>query len=64
MIRSREFKRSVASLDRALRTGALGPLVVGLGLKESSAEGVEAFLEGIMQQAKEEKDQEDKMETE
>ena len=52
-IESPEFKRSVASLDRALRTGALGPLVAGLGLGEESAMGVEAFLEGIQKQADE-----------
>jgi 26S proteasome regulatory subunit N13 len=51
IIHSRELKRSVASLDRALRTGALGPLVQGLGLGPESAEGVEAFLQGIQEQA-------------
>lgn len=52
-ITSPEFKRATASLDRALRTGALGPLVQGLGLPENSAHGVESFLEGIEAQAKE-----------
>lgn len=52
-ITSPEFKRSVASLDRALRTGALGPLVQGLGLNSDSAMGVETFLEGIQKQADE-----------
>jgi hypothetical protein len=53
-----EFKRSVSSLDRALRTGALGPLVAGLGLPQESAMGVEAFLEGIQRQADEIKEKE------
>lgn len=67
-ITSPEFKRSVASLDRALRTGALGPLVQGLGLGDESAMGVEAFLEGVVKQAEEKKEKEGegeaKMETE
>ncbi|KAM0751856.1 adhesion regulating molecule [Meredithblackwellia eburnea MCA 4105] len=50
-VNSIEFKRSVASLDRALRTGALGPLVAGLGLGEESAMGVDAFLKGVQEQA-------------
>ncbi|KAK4702965.1 26S proteasome regulatory subunit N13, partial [Phenoliferia sp. Uapishka_3] len=54
-ISSVEFKRSVASLDRALRTGALGPLVRGLGLGEECAMGVGAFLEGVQKQADKER---------
>lgn len=46
-------------MDRALRTGALGPLVAGLGLSQDSAMGVEAFLEGIAKQAREIKERED-----
>lgn len=71
-ITSPEFKRATSSLDRALRTGALGPLVAGLGLPESGAHGVENFLEAIEKQAEEleekeeaegKKDGEGKMET-
>lgn len=43
----------MSSFDRALRTGALGPLVAGLGLQQDSAMGVESFLEGIQRQADE-----------
>ena len=58
-VTSPEFKRATASLDRALRTGALGPLVQGLGLPESSAHGVESFLDGIVEQARAQKEKED-----
>ncbi|ORY90947.1 proteasome complex subunit Rpn13 ubiquitin receptor-domain-containing protein [Leucosporidium creatinivorum] len=58
-ITSPEFKRATASLDRALRTGALGPLVAGLGLPETGAHGVENFLEAIEAQAKEQKEKEE-----
>ncbi|SCV74785.1 BQ2448_7814 [Microbotryum intermedium] len=50
-----EFRRSVAALDRALRTGALGPLVRGLGMEEDAAMGVESFLKEVQRQAEEEK---------
>lgn len=49
-IQSPEFRRSLASLDRALRTGALGPLVVALGLEEGCATSLDAFLEGVQEQ--------------
>lgn len=51
-----EFRRSVAALDRALRTGALGPLVRGLGMKEDAAMGVDNFLMEVQRQAEEEKE--------
>lgn len=39
-------------LDRALRTGLLGGLVVGLGLPAEAGLGVEPFLKAIGEQAK------------
>ncbi len=48
---SPEFRRSTGALDRALRTGALGPLVQSLGLEQGAAMGVEAFLDGVQKQA-------------
>ena len=54
-IASPDFRRAVASFDRALRTGALGPLVSGLGLDANAAVGLEEFLQGIQKQADEEK---------
>ncbi|KAI5476718.1 26S proteasome complex ubiquitin receptor, subunit Rpn13 [Pseudohyphozyma bogoriensis] len=53
-VNSPEFRRSLASLDRALRTGALGPLVQGLGLPERAGVGVEEFLEEVQKQAERE----------
>ncbi|GAA5857508.1 hypothetical protein JCM5353_001843 [Sporobolomyces roseus] len=44
---SPEFKRSTASLDRALRTGATGPVVRSLGMQRGE-EGVEEFLGEIL----------------
>lgn len=59
-ISSPAFRSSTASLDRALRTGALGPLVRQLGLPESGALGVENFLEEIQKQGDKEKEEEAK----
>ncbi|KAK4056452.1 hypothetical protein OIO90_002595 [Microbotryomycetes sp. JL221] len=56
---SPEFQRGLSSLDRALRTGATGPLMRGLGLNESAAEGVEQFLEQVQKKADEEKRKEE-----
>lgn len=58
-IQSPEFRRSVASLDRALRTGALAPLMRGLGMREEDAHGVEEFVAGIRRQAREEQGDQD-----
>ncbi|GAA5952543.1 hypothetical protein JCM3765_002201 [Sporobolomyces pararoseus] len=44
---SPEFKRSTQSLDRALRTGATGPVLRSLGM-ERGEEGVEEFLQEIL----------------
>lgn len=46
VVHSPEIKRSLASLDSALRTGALGPLVQSLGLKQEAALSVDQFLQG------------------
>ncbi|KAM0789699.1 hypothetical protein ACM66B_006559 [Microbotryomycetes sp. NB124-2] len=54
-----EFQSTLKSLDRALRTGATGPLMTSLGLPESAALGVEAFLKAIQKQADEEKKQQE-----
>ncbi|SGY81616.1 BQ5605_C009g05510 [Microbotryum silenes-dioicae] len=59
-----EFRRSVAALDRALRTGALGPLVTGLGMAEEAAMGVESFLQEVQKQGEEEKKKEEGEDTE
>ncbi|KIJ61122.1 hypothetical protein HYDPIDRAFT_97328 [Hydnomerulius pinastri MD-312] len=53
-INSPPFRAGVAQLDRALRTGALGGFVRGLGLPESAGSGVGAFLRAIGEQARRE----------
>ena len=53
-INSPPFRMSVAQLDRALRTGALGSFVRSLGLPESAGTGVSAFLRAIGEQARRE----------
>lgn len=50
-VRSPEFRRALASLERALRTGATGPLVMGLGMDGRAANGTEEFLEEVQRQA-------------
>ena len=52
---SNELKRSLAGLDAALRTGALGPLVASLGLPAEAAMGVDAFLSAVQAKAEQEK---------
>lgn len=52
VIGSSQFKDGVRGLDRALRTGALGGLVQGLGLPAKAGEGVEEFLQAIGEQGK------------
>lgn len=47
VVHSPEIRRSLASLDQALRTGALGPLVQSLGLKPDAALSVDNFLQGM-----------------
>ncbi|KAK4051632.1 hypothetical protein OIV83_002772 [Microbotryomycetes sp. JL201] len=54
---SPEFQRTLSSLDRALRTGATGPLMSNLGLPRDAALGVENFLEEIQKQADKEKEE-------
>ncbi|GEM11124.1 26S proteasome complex ubiquitin receptor, subunit Rpn13 [Rhodotorula toruloides] len=54
-VSSPEFRRALAALDRALRTGATGPLVHGLGLEARAANGTEEFLEEVQKQADEQK---------
>lgn len=65
-INSPPFRASVAQLDRALRTGALGSFVRSLGLPESAGAGVSAFLRAIGEQGGREgpggSEQEDRME--
>ncbi|GAA5915696.1 hypothetical protein JCM5296_003496 [Sporobolomyces johnsonii] len=53
---SPEFRRALGSLDRALRTGATGPLVQSLGLRERAAQGTREFLEEVQRVADEDKD--------
>jgi 26S proteasome regulatory subunit N13 len=55
IIESTQFQASVRGLDRALRTGLLGGLVVGLGLPPEAGLGVEQFLKAIGEQAKQQK---------
>ncbi|GAA5830161.1 hypothetical protein JCM11251_006901 [Rhodosporidiobolus azoricus] len=54
-VSSPEFRRALASLDRALRTGATGPLVQGLGMGQRAAQGTEEFLEEVQRQGDEAK---------
>ncbi|KAG2069086.1 adhesion regulating molecule [Suillus decipiens] len=56
------FRSAVAQLDRALRTGALGEFVRSLGLPETAATGVSAFLAAIAEQARQEGGTEERME--
>ncbi|GAA5875180.1 hypothetical protein JCM16303_005036 [Sporobolomyces ruberrimus] len=60
---SPEFKRSTMGFERALRTGATGPVLRGLGM-ERGEEGVEEFLEEVQKGAEKEgkKDEEKKKE--
>jgi 26S proteasome regulatory subunit N13 len=51
VLTSVELKKSFASFDHAIRTGALGPLVASLGLSESAALGVEEFLKAVQEKA-------------
>ncbi|GAA99234.1 uncharacterized protein L969DRAFT_23110 [Mixia osmundae IAM 14324] len=55
VIQGPEFRRAVASLDAALRTGALAPLVASFGLPPDAAMGVDAFLKAIQDKADKER---------
>lgn len=55
---SPEFRRALASLERALRTGATGPLVQGLGMQARAAHGTQEFLEEVQRQADQERERE------
>lgn len=57
-VRSPEFRRALAGLDRALRTGATGPLVAGLGMRPRAAMGTGEFLEEVMRGAEAEREKE------
>ncbi|BGP51880.1 hypothetical protein JCM10450v2_007840 [Rhodotorula kratochvilovae] len=57
-LQSPEYRRALGSLDRALRTGATGPLVQGLGLPERAAQGTREFLEEVQRKADEERERE------
>jgi len=57
-VRSPEFRRALGSLDRALRTGATGPLVLGLGLGQRAARGTGEFLEEVQRAADGERERE------
>ncbi|GAA5872230.1 hypothetical protein JCM1840_004102 [Sporobolomyces johnsonii] len=56
---SPEFRRALGSLDRALRTGATGPLVQSLGLRERAAQGTREFLEEVQRVADEDEGKEE-----
>jgi len=62
IIASPQFRGAVRSFDQALRTGLLGGLVRGLGLPEEAGTGIEAFLNAIQEQARQE-DGGDRMDT-
>lgn len=58
---------AVAAFDAALRTGGLQGVMPSLGLSERAGNGVKEFLEEVGKGAKsesEEKEEEDKMDTE
>jgi len=69
VVESPPFQAQVRALDRALRTGLVGGLVVGLGLTEEAGLGIRPFLDAIREQARRRKEardaagQEDSMET-
>ncbi|OBZ71571.1 hypothetical protein A0H81_08419, partial [Grifola frondosa] len=57
------LRAAVRNFDQALRTGLLGGLVRGLGLPEEAGTGIEAFLRAIQEQAREEAESGDHMDT-
>lgn len=58
VVDSPQFQAQVRSLDRALQTGLVGSLVVGLGLPEEAGLGIRPFLDAIKAQAKAKKERE------
>lgn len=66
VVESPPFQGQVRALDRALRTGLVGSLVVGLGLPEEAGLGLGPFLAAIQEQARKKKSEgasEESMET-
>lgn len=64
LVESSQFQAQVRALDRALQTGLVGNLVIGLGLPEEAGLGIVPFLNAIEAQAKKAKEsQNDSMET-
>lgn len=64
LVESSQFQAQVRALDRALQTGLVGNLVVGLGLPEEAGLGIVPFLNAIEAQAKKAREsQNDSMET-
>lgn len=69
VVDSAPFQTQVRALDRALQTGLVGSLVVGLGLPEEAGLGIRPFLDAIARQAAErraaaaDEEEEDEMET-
>ncbi|CAO3657209.1 unnamed protein product [Mucor hiemalis] len=55
IIRSPQFTQALQSLGAALQTGQLGPLLSQLGLHPSAGNSVDSFLIGIIEQAKQNK---------
>lgn len=51
VVESSPFQSQVRALDRALQTGLLGSLVVGLGLPEEAGLGLRPFLDAVKAQA-------------
>jgi len=51
VVESPPFQAQVRALDRALQTGLVGNLVVGLGLPEEAGLGIRPFLRAIQDQA-------------
>jgi len=52
VVESPPFQAQVRALDRALQTGLVGGLVVGLGLPEEAGLGIRPFLQAIQEQAR------------
>ncbi|KAF8340544.1 proteasome complex subunit Rpn13 ubiquitin receptor-domain-containing protein [Cantharellus anzutake] len=63
VIESPPFQAQVRALDRALQTGLVGNLVVGLGLPEEAGLGIRPFLKAIQDQAKKNQESQGLVET-
>ena len=59
VVESPPFQAQVRALDRALQTGLVGGLVVGLGLPEEAGLGIRPFLQAIQEQARKRKESRD-----